>query len=123
MGDGRVRIAHEDLRVRSKNTEIEVRQDANRIVAADGRDHGANRSIGKGLHEVIGPGSRIRRDPRGVTQGVARFNDAAVELLLELPLSRGIPIRIRPRSTPRQRHRRDGVARTQAGGGDGRYQR
>ena len=123
VGHRRVRITHENLRVGPEHAEVEERKDSNRIVATDGRDDRANRSVCERLHQVVRPGLRIRRDPRGVAQRVPRLNDTAPKLFFELPFSCRVTMRAGAGATPREGHRGDCVAWTQARGFDGRTQR
>ena len=123
VGHRRVRVTHENLRVGPEHVDVEEPKDSNRIVATDGGDDRANRSVCERFHQVVRPGLRIRGDPRSVAPRVPCLDDTAPELLFELPPSGLVAMRATAGSTPREADRGDCIPWTQPLGFDGRTQR
>ena len=52
MSDGRIRVAHEDLRVVADDGVVEKGQDANGVISADRRNHALDRGVPQHVHQI-----------------------------------------------------------------------
>ena len=96
----RVRKAEEDLRIGRDDSEVEMRDQPNGIVATDAGDDAGNRRIGKRRHEVGGPRLGMCGNELGGGARVRHLDDGDAESLFELADSRLVTVREGTRSAP-----------------------
>ena len=112
--DRGVRVPQEHLGVVPYHVQVEVRQQADRVAAANGGDDAVDPRVGEGRHQVIRPRPRVARQPLGLAQGVRGLGHHHAELLLELPLAGGVAVGKRARPAPGQRDRCHAAAAPQS---------
>ena len=105
-----VRVPHEHLGIVPYHVQIEVRQETDGIVAADGGDDAVDGRVGERRQQVLRPRPRVACQPCGLAQGVRGLGHGDPELLLELPLAGGVAMGNRARPSPGQRDRRYAAA-------------
>lgn len=101
MRHGGVGIAHKYFRMIADQIEIEVRQQPDRLFAADRGDNALDARIGKRPMEIVGAGLWVTLEPFGGAQGMRRWDQPHAKGRFKLPLARRIALRKHRRPTPR----------------------
>jgi zinc-ribbon domain len=112
---GRVGVAVQRLGVGADRLEVEVGEDADGVLAADGGDDPADRRVAKGRGQVVRAQVRPAGEQLGIGPRVRHLDQLHAERLLELALASLVAVGERARAAPRRRHRGQPVAGAQRG--------
>ena len=110
MQHGRIGIAEKHLRIPGDHVQVDMRDQADRIVAADAGDDPLDRGIGESRVDVVGPRCGITAEPSGVAERMGHRDGLEPEGLGEVSPAGLVAMRKDGRPAPARRDDGDAIS-------------